>query len=64
MLKGSSNHDWEVTLVTGDKRGAGTDANVSITFFGSKATSFKTPLKTKLEVGRAAKANTGLKIHA
>ena len=47
---GSSSGDWEVTVVTGDKRGAGTDANVSITFFGSKATSFKTPLKTKLEV--------------
>nr|CAB3263471.1 lipoxygenase homology domain-containing protein 1-like [Phallusia mammillata] len=37
---------YEVTTVTGEKRGAGTDANVFVTFYGSKGTSPKLNLKS------------------
>ena len=34
-------------MITGDKKGAGTDANVSITIFGKSGQTDKLPLKSK-----------------
>ena len=39
--------DYEITVITGDKRGAGTDANVYITIFGKSGITEKIPLKSK-----------------
>ena len=38
---------YEVIVVTGDERGAGTDANVSITIYGSNGDTGKRELKQK-----------------
>ena len=39
--------DYEVTVTTADKFGAGTDANVFITVYGKKGTSKKMQLRDK-----------------
>lgn len=39
--------EYEVTVVTGDKIGAGTDANVFITIYGKSGQTAKLPLKGK-----------------
>ena len=39
--------EYEITVITGDKKGAGTDANVSITIFGKSGQTDKLPLKSK-----------------
>ena len=39
--------EYSITVVTADKRFAGTDANVFITLFGKKGVSKKIPLKNK-----------------
>lgn len=38
---------YDVEVVTGDKQGAGTDANVYITLFGDRGQTTKTRLKSK-----------------
>lgn len=37
--------EYEVVVVTGDKKGAGTDANISLTIFGKSGNTPKQPLK-------------------
>lgn len=39
--------DYEITVITGDKKGAGTDANVSITIHGKSGITEKIPLRSK-----------------
>lgn len=39
--------EFEVTVVTGDKMFAGTDANVFITFYGNHGVSQRVPLKNR-----------------
>jgi hypothetical protein len=46
---------YKVTTYTGNKRGAGTDANVSVTLFGSQGDSGEKPLdnaKNNFEAGK------------
>ena len=50
-----ADHDYEVTVQTGDKTGSGTDANVFLTFFGFLGDSGKLKLdnaKNNFETGR------------
>lgn len=39
--------EYEITVITGDKIGAGTDANVYITIYGKNGQTAKLPLKSK-----------------
>lgn len=39
--------EYEITVITGDKRGGGTDANVFLTIYGKSGQTEKLPLKSK-----------------